>query len=67
MKNKQLKLYALLLLGLGSIELHAQEGVNATGGNASGEGSVSYSIGQVVYTTGIGDRGFASTRSATAF
>ena len=38
--------------------LQAQTSVNATGGNASGSGgSVSYSVGQVVYTTNTGTNG----------
>ncbi|HOZ29528.1 MAG TPA: T9SS type A sorting domain-containing protein, partial [Bacteroidales bacterium] len=44
--------------GLGLIGLQAQESVNATGGNDSGSGgSVSYSVGQVVYTTNTGTNG----------
>jgi len=46
------------MLGLGLTGLQAQESVNATGGNASGSGgSVSYSVGQVVYTTNTGTSG----------
>jgi len=52
MRNKKLKLSAVLLFGLGLTGLQAQTSVNATGGNASGSGgTVSYSVGQVVYTT----------------
>jgi len=58
MRHKRLKLYAVLLLGLGLTGLHAQESVNATGGNASGSGgSVSYSVGQGVYKTHTGTSG----------
>jgi hypothetical protein len=58
MKYKKLKLSAVLLLGLGLTGLQAQESVYATGGNASGSGgSVSYSVGQVVYTTNTGTNG----------
>ena len=58
MRNKRLKLSAVLLLGLGLTGLHAQESVNATGGDASGSGgSASYSVGQVVYTTNTGTNG----------
>jgi hypothetical protein len=58
MKHKNLKLTALLLLGLGLTGLQAQESLNTTGGNASGSGgSASYSIGQIVYTTNIGTSG----------
>lgn len=52
MRHKRLKLSAILLLGLGLTGLQAQTAVTATGGNASGSGgSVSYSVGQVFYTT----------------
>jgi len=55
MRHKKFKLSAVLLLGLGLTELQAQTAVPATGGNASGSGgSVSYSVGQVVYTTNTG-------------
>ena len=58
MRHKRLKLSAVLLLGLGLTGLQAQESVNATGSNASGGGgSVSYSVGQVVYTTNTGTNG----------
>lgn len=58
MRYKRLKLSAILLLGLGLTSLQAQESVNATGNNASGNGgSVSYSVGQVVYTTNSGTSG----------
>ncbi len=58
MKYKKLKLSAVLLLGLGLTGLQAQEAIPATGGNASGSGgSVSYSVGQVVYTTNTGTNG----------
>ena len=58
MNHKQLKLSAVLLLGLGLTGLQAQTSINATGGNASGSGgSVSYSVGQVVYTTNTGTNG----------
>lgn len=58
MKCKKLKLSAVLLLSLGLTGLQAQEAIPATGGNASGGGgSVSYSVGQVVYTTNTGTNG----------
>lgn len=58
MRHKRLKLSAVLLLGLGLTGLQAQTSVNATGSNASGSGgSVSYSVGQVVYTTNTGTNG----------
>lgn len=58
MRHKRLQLSAVLLLGLGLTGLQAQETIPATGGNASGSGgSVSYSVGQVVYTTNTGTNG----------
>lgn len=59
MQYKRLKLSAVFLLGLGLTGLHAQEAILATGGNASGSGgSVSYSVGQVVYTANAGTNGY---------
>lgn len=61
MRHKGFKLSAVLLLGLGLTGLQAQESVNATGGNASGGGgSVSYSVGQVLYQTHTGTNGTVS-------
>ena len=58
MRHKLLKLSTVLLLGLGLTGVQAQTSVNATGGDASGGGgSVSYSVGQVVYTTHTGTSG----------
>ena len=58
MRQRRLKLSAVLLLGLGLIGLQAQETIPATGGIASGSGgSVSYSVGQVIYTTNTGTSG----------
>ena len=58
MQYNELKLSALLLLGIGLTELQAQETVAASGGNASGSGgTVSYSIGQTMYTTSTGTTG----------
>lgn len=59
MKKNNLKSWAMLLTGLllGSLT-QAQESINTTGGNATGSGgNVSYSIGQVVYTTNTGSNG----------
>ena len=58
MRQKKLILIAILLLGLGLTGLQAQEAVTPTGSTASGSGgSVSYSVGQVVYTTNTGTNG----------
>jgi hypothetical protein len=48
----------ILLLDIGLQGLKAQETIPAAGGNATGTGgSVSYSIGQIVYTTNTGTIG----------
>lgn len=61
MRQKKLKLCTVLLLSLGLTGLHAQEAILASGGDASGSGgSVSYSVGQVVYTTNTGANGSAA-------
>ncbi len=61
MRHKRLKLTTVLLLGLGLTGLQAQNAVPASGGNASGSGgSVSYTVGQIVYTTHTGTNGSAS-------
>ncbi len=58
MENKKFKPFALLIFSLSLTVLHAQESVLVTGGNASGTGgTVSYSAGQVVYTTNSGTGG----------
>ncbi len=56
------KIYrSLLLLCLGLTSVQAQEGTTASGGEAKGSGgSVSYSIGQVVYNTNTGTNGSMS-------
>lgn len=56
MKNKLL--VPIFLLGLCSIS--AQEAVVASGGNATGDGSVSYSIGQLVFASETTDGGSVS-------
>jgi len=58
MKSKKVKLCAILLLVLGLTGVQAQEAISASGGDASGSGgSVSYSIGQLFYTTNTGTNG----------
>jgi spore coat protein U-like protein len=57
-KNKSKKLVFLLALVLVANLATAQESTNVSGGNATGSGgSVSYSVGQVVYTTNTGSSG----------
>ncbi len=58
MRQKQLKIIAVLLLTFGLTGLQAQEVIPATGGNALGSGgSVSFSVGQFVYSTHNGSNG----------
>jgi hypothetical protein len=58
MKRKKITLIAILFLSFGLTALQAQEVANTSGGNASGSGgSVSYSVGQTVYTTNAGING----------
>ncbi len=52
MKYPNLKICVVLLFNIGLTGLQAQKAIPASGGEASGNGgSVSYSVGQVVYTT----------------
>jgi hypothetical protein len=68
MELKGLKLCAVLLFGLGLAELRAQESVNASGGNGSGTGgTISYSVGQMVYTTSGGTNGSSAQGSQQPF
>lgn len=68
MRQKRLKLSAVILLGLGVTGLQAQESINTSGGNATGSGgSTSYSIGQVVYNTSTGDDGSVAQGVQQAF
>jgi hypothetical protein len=61
MRHQKLYLSLVFFWVLGLTALHAQESVNASGGNASGSGgTVSYSVGQVVYTTNSGTTGTVS-------
>lgn len=61
MHNKKINLSLLIVLGLGFVGLHAQEVITTTGGNASGSGgSVSYTIGQIVYSSNTGSNGSVS-------
>ena len=58
---KKIVFYLLLflpLLGIGVKGLQAQQTIPASGGNATGSGgSVSYTVGQIVYTTYTGTNG----------
>jgi hypothetical protein len=58
MRYKIVKFSALILFGIGLPSLKAQDAFPASGGNAGGDGgTVSYTIGQVNYTTNIGTNG----------
>lgn len=55
---KKQKIILLIIVIVGLTRLQAQIVVPATGGNALGSGgSVSYSVGQIIYTTNIGTSG----------
>ena len=58
MKKTVLQSIALSFLGLLSFTMLGQESVNTSGQNANGTGgSVSYSVGQIAYTTNSGTNG----------
>jgi len=60
MKNPLIALIAICMFGFGTA-IQAQNAIPASGGNASGSGgTVSYTIGQVVYTTNTGTNGSAA-------
>lgn len=61
MNHKNIKLSIILLITFGFSCLQAQESTTAAGGYASGSGgNVSYSVGQVVYTSILGTTGSVS-------
>ena len=58
MQYKHLKISVLLAMLLVSFGLRAQVSMNAAGGNAAGDGgSVSYSVGQMVFSANAGANG----------
>jgi len=58
MRKTGLKLCAVVMLGLLLNDLHAQTAIPASGGGASGTGgTVSYSIGQLAYSSNVGGDG----------
>lgn len=57
MERKKTILLGVLLFGCGLSNVHAQANLTATGGDANGTGSLSYSIGQVFYKTNSGNEG----------
>jgi hypothetical protein len=61
MKYKKFKLSLVLLLGLSLIGLQGQESIPTSGGNtSSNEGSLSYTVGQIIYSTNTGTNGSVS-------
>lgn len=60
MKYKNFMLWAMLFLGFGLVSLQAQEAILSAGGDASGSGgSISCSVGQLVYTTNTASNGYS--------
>ena len=58
MKHSKFTICTMLLFGIGLTGLQAQESIPTTGGDASGSGGIiSYSVGQVVYSTSTGANG----------
>ena len=58
MKHNKEHIIIILLIILSSFRIMAQQAINASGANATGSGgSVSYSVGQVLYTTNSGSNG----------
>jgi len=52
MKNTKVKLVIFILLFVSSVSLKAQESINSSGTSfSSSEGEISYSIGQLMYTS----------------
>jgi len=58
LRYKKIQIVAILVVAMGLTELRAQEAIPTAGGNAAGTGgSVSYSVGLVVYTANTGTNG----------
>ncbi len=63
MKQTAKKLINVIILVFGLSSLQAQEAIPATGGEATGsEGSATYTVGQVFYTTNTGANGNSITQ-----
>jgi hypothetical protein len=64
----KIKLYSFFLMGIGLSGLQAQESIIVSGNNGSGSGgSMSYSIGQIVYTLNKGTNGSMAQGVQQAF
>lgn len=60
MKNKKV-LFLMCFICMITVNLHAQQSVHGSGGNATGSGGIiSYSVGQIAYTTNSGTTGTVS-------
>lgn len=60
-RYKKAIISSFLFLGIGLMEIHAQETITATGGIASGSGgSASYSVGLIISSTATGTNGSTS-------
>ena len=61
MKLKKNKFFIILVTTLGFTNLYAQESINTSGGEGSGSsGTISYSLGQVVFNSNSGTNGSIS-------
>ncbi len=66
MKAKAILIFAVSIFTIGTLQ--AQESISTTGGEATGpNGTVSYSVGQVVYTTTTASNGTVSAGVQQAF
>ena len=57
MKQTEKILITVIILIFGISSLQAQETISATGGEATGTGTASYTVGQIVYTAHTGTNG----------
>lgn len=68
MNIQSIKIILLFFLGLGLIKTNAQEVVIAAGGDSSSiEGTVAFSVGQIVYTTNTAKNGSVAQGVQQAF
>lgn len=65
MQNKTLRLVIVFLFSFGLTSIQAQVAILPSGGNATGSGSVSYTVGQVVYTTNSNSNGSVALGNTT--
>jgi hypothetical protein len=68
MNNPKIKIIVLFFFSFGLLTANAQEAIITAGGDASSsDGTVAYSIGQIVYTTYIGSSGSVAQGVQQAF